>query len=266
MLHATMHAKKLVPIYLLYRISEQYIRTQYSESLPVPKVLKQNCTPKISLSNFLIIMSASPTPAQWKASVACNSFTLRYMNKKNGKKGSLDSVTYTYSMVQLVNGIDAAWTFTIGSFCLVMHAELESLPLDKRTLDGYWKARILEIRAPKTKRNEIADTAVCASYLFYPGTNFLLIQKYYLQVQWFYSRNDIEIVRPKGVKELDRLYLNNSMAIHGLLMMFFFFSDFSKAQPNKSFTPRTTGISLNHQRLPVSDCVQKAKYMDSPCL
>lgn len=104
-----------------------------------------------------------------------------------------------------------------------MHTKLESLPLDKRTLDGYWKGRILEIRAPKTKRNEVAKTAVRDSYLLYPGTNFLLIQGYYLRVQWFYSRDDIEMVKPEGVKELDRLYLVNSMAIHGLLTLCFCF-------------------------------------------
>jgi hypothetical protein len=41
-----------------------------------------------------------------------------------------------------------------------MHSKLEGLPLDKRTLDGYWKARILEIRIPKN------ETAVCDYYLF----------------------------------------------------------------------------------------------------
>jgi hypothetical protein len=45
-----------------------------------------------------------------------------------------------------------------------MHRELEGLPLDKRTLDGYWKARVLEIRIANRK----VDTAVCDFYLLYP--------------------------------------------------------------------------------------------------
>jgi hypothetical protein len=44
-----------------------------------------------------------------------------------------------------------------------MHSKLEELPLDERTLDGYWKARVLEIRIAK---NEKPDEAVCDFYLF----------------------------------------------------------------------------------------------------
>ena len=63
-------------------------------------------------------------------------------------------------MYGLIHGILAAWTLKVGSFCLVMHSKLEDLPLDRRTLDGYWKARVLEIRIARNKK---ADKAVCAS-------------------------------------------------------------------------------------------------------
>jgi hypothetical protein len=47
-----------------------------------------------------------------------------------------------------------------------MHSKLEDLPQDKRTLDEYWKARVLEIRIAKNKKG---DTAVCDFYLFISG-------------------------------------------------------------------------------------------------
>jgi len=106
-------------------------------------------------------MSTSPTLAQWKASTPCESFKLSYTNQKNLKKGNLYPTYDIYAL--LVHGILAAWTFKVGSFCLVMHSKLEDVPLDERTLDGYWKARVLEIRKAKNKN---ADTAVCDFYLF----------------------------------------------------------------------------------------------------
>jgi len=67
--------------------------------------------------------------------------------------------------MRLIHDILAAWTLKVGSFCLVMHSKLEDSPLDKRTLDGYWKARVLEIRIAKNKKLN-ADTAVCDFYFF----------------------------------------------------------------------------------------------------
>jgi len=68
------------------------------------------------------------------------------------------------------------------------------------------------------------------------------------------------MVKPKGDKDLDRLYLINSMVITGLLTRCSIRSDFWKLQLSKSFTLLTTRISLNHLRLLVSDQVHKAKY------
>lgn len=61
----------------------------------------------------------------------------------------------------------AAWNFNVGSFCLVMHTKLESLSLDDRTVDAFWKARIIEIR--RSKMNE----SVC-DYLRTRWVNYLL--------------------------------------------------------------------------------------------
>jgi hypothetical protein len=51
-----------------------------------------------------------------------------------------------------------AWTFKVGSFCLIMHKNLDSLSLDERTVNAYWKARIIDIRKPKIERK---DELVC---------------------------------------------------------------------------------------------------------
>ena len=111
-------------------------------------------------------MSAAPTPAQWKSAVVCSSFKLGYMSEKGLKKGNMDLPVVTLPVLQqLAHGIHAAWSLSVGSFCLVMHSKLEGLQLSKQTLDAYWKARVLEIRAPK-KKNKNEDTAVCNSYLF----------------------------------------------------------------------------------------------------
>jgi hypothetical protein len=118
----------------------------------------------ITLSNKIgIVMSTSPTLAQWQVSTPCKSFKISYTNKKKLKRGSLQR----YGIhARLFHGILAAWTLKVGSFCLVMHSRLEGLPMDERTLDGYWKARVLEIRIAKIKN---ADTAVCDYYLFISG-------------------------------------------------------------------------------------------------
>jgi hypothetical protein len=49
----------------------------------------------------------------------------------------------------------AAWTLKVGSFCLIMHQNLDPLALDERTVNAYWKARIIDIRKPRK------DESVC---------------------------------------------------------------------------------------------------------
>jgi hypothetical protein len=52
------------------------------------------------------------------------------------------------------------WQFHVGSFCLVRHEGIYGLPPEECTLDKYWKARIAEIRKPKTKSNTPVSTVV----------------------------------------------------------------------------------------------------------
>jgi hypothetical protein len=96
----------------------------------------------------------------------------------------------------------AEWQFNIGSFCLVRHQGIEGIPSEECTRDRYWKARIVEIRSSKTqgKSNDQVSTLeniACTTHL-------ILFQEHYLRVQWFYSKNDIQQVKPKGVVDLDR--------------------------------------------------------------
>lgn len=55
------------------------------------------------------------------------------------------------------------WTFTTGSFCLVMHSGLDHVPVQERTRDGYWKVRIVEIRKPKVFKRD--TELVCDEYI-----------------------------------------------------------------------------------------------------
>lgn len=55
--------------------------------------------------------------------------------------------------------LHAAWSLKVGSFCLVMHSKLDDLSLEDRTINAYWKARVIEIRKPmiQTKEQSVCD-------------------------------------------------------------------------------------------------------------
>ena len=83
------------------------------------------------------------------------------------------------------------------------HKGLDGLPPKERTFDRYWKAHIVEIRSPKRKINTTIN-AVRIENDWQELAHLTLFQEYYLRVKWFYSKNDIEQVKPNGIEGLDR--------------------------------------------------------------
>jgi hypothetical protein len=103
----------------------------------------------------------------------------------------------SYILYNLPTYIFAEWRFCVGSFCLVRHQEIDGISPEECTSDRYWKARVLEIRSNTSSSVSLENVKHRLAYLS-------LFQEYYLNVQWFYSKSDIQQVKPKGVKELDR--------------------------------------------------------------
>ena len=82
------------------------------------------------------------------------------------------------------------------------HDGLDGLPPKERTFDGYWKARIVEIWSPNRKINTTINAVSENDWQVL--AHFTLFQEYYLQVRWFYSKDDIEQVKPNGIEGLYR--------------------------------------------------------------
>lgn len=99
--------------------------------------------------------------------------------------------------------IFSEWRFQVGSFCLVRNQGLDGVPPEECTRDRYWKARIVEIRRPGKKRNASSNPVSCEGF----KQDYLILscyQEHYLRVEWFYSTEDIKLVMPTGIEDLDR--------------------------------------------------------------